>query len=571
MNTEKMTSLEIHQALEDLSVLRDALDSVPYPLSIFDQQDRLVACSASYRDLHREAFPVNWDRGPLKHADIIRRSYGAKFQGSGVPRKIEAELARHRVGVGFSKDINTFGYWARRVKRLTEAGTVVDFSINIDELVKKSKALAEAKRQMEHQAAHDPLTGLPNRRGLQNFMNLHLDDEGRAIRDISILHVDLDKFKSVNDSFGHDAGDAVLRAASSILRDQVRGSDHVARIGGDEFVIVCLDTVSEADIGGMAQRLVGELAHPIRYKEDSCQIGGSIGIAFCPKGWSFGRILINADLALYEAKREGRGCFAVYSPELRDSFNRNEQIAHDIRNGIASGEFEPHFQPQINAVNGQITGFEALARWNHRKRGLVSPAEFIPAAEEAGLMADIDHAIMSKSFAAMRSWLDAGFDVPQISINISGDRLSQSKTLEEIKWAAENYNLEPSSIGLEILESVLVDDNHMSDFGTGHASISGLRTLSIDRIKIDRSLVSDIHRDEELKTITGAIIGLAKALDIEVLAEGVECEAEQSTLISMGCCYVQGFGIARPMAPGRVEDWLHSYQPRVMKPMSLVK
>ncbi len=337
----------------------------------------------------------------------------------------------------------------------------------------------------------------------------------------------------------------------------------------------------------MADRLVQRLADPIQYKEETCQIGGSIGIAFCPKGWSISRILINADLALYQAKAKGRGCYELYASELRDKFNRTEAMGHELRSALSAGQFEPYFQPQVNAATGQICGFEALARWNHPDRGMVSPGEFIPAAEAAGLMGDIDNVMMTKSFAAMRAWLDAGIDVPQISINISGDRLSNPQIVDQIKWAAETYQLDPSCIGLEILESVLVDEEkrtlvanvnalsaagfrlELDDFGTGHASISALRTLSIDRIKIDRSLVSDIHRDDELKTITGAIIAMARALNIEVLAEGVECEAEQSILISMGCGFVQGFGIARPMVRHMVDEWIHSYQAKTVHPLRL--
>jgi len=587
MTQSEPTSIQIQQDLEDLEVLRDAIDAVPHPFSVYDRHDRLIACSEAYRDLHAPGFRHVPDQGGLYHKEIVQASFRGQFPGSGVERKIAAELRRHRTANGFTKDVNTYGYWARRIKRVTERGTVVGFSMNIDELVNKTKALANAKRQMEHQAAHDPLTGLPNRRGLQNFLNESLDDTGRALRNIAVLHVDLDKFKAVNDTLGHDAGDAVLLAAAMILRDEVRSVDLVARLGGDEFVVVCLDTDSHADMGAMSTRLVKRLADPIRYQDETCQIGGSIGIAFCPKGWSIARILINADLALYEAKRRGRGQYALYSSELRNEFNRTEAMAAELRTAIADGQFEPHFQPQINATTGQVCGFEALARWNHPERGLVSPGEFIPAAEEAGLMGEIDNVMMTKSFAAMRSWLDAGIDVPQISINISGDRLSNPQIVDQIKWAADSYRLDPQCIGLEILESVLVDEEkralvanvnalseagfklELDDFGTGHASISALRTLSIDRIKVDRSLVSDIHRDEELKTITGAIIALARALNIEVLAEGVECEAEQSTLVSLGCGFVQGFGIARPMALPMVEEWMHSYQAKSLLPLRL--
>jgi len=456
-NTEP-TSVQIQQDLEDLEVLRDAIDAVPHPFSVYDRHDRLIACSQAYRELHAAGFRSVPEQGGLYHKDIIKASFHDRFSGSGVERKIEAELARHRTPNGYTKDVNTYGYWARRIKRVTDRDTVVGFSMNIDELVNKTKALASAKRRMEHQAAHDPLTGLPNRRGLQSYLNENLDQSGRALRDIAVLHVDLDKFKAVNDTLGHDAGDAVLFAAATILRDEVRKVDLVARIGGDEFVIVCLNTDSPQDMGAMADRLVQRLADPIQYKEETCQIGGSIGIAFCPKGWSISRILINADLALYQAKAKGRGCYELYASELRDKFNRTEAMGHELRSALSAGQFEPYFQPQVNAATGQICGFEALARWNHPDRGMVSPGEFIPAAEAAGLMGDIDNVMMTKSFAAMRAWLDAGIDVPQISINISGDRLSNPQIVDQIKWAAETYQLDPSCIGLEILESVLVDE-----------------------------------------------------------------------------------------------------------------
>lgn len=573
--------------LDDLDTLRDAIDAVPHPFSVYDHKDRLVACSRAYRELHGMDLDAQVQGQELLHADIVAASFRHRLGVEDADRKIAAEIARHRLPGGYTKDVNTLGYWARRVKRVTSSGTVVGFSINIDELVKKTNDLAVTKKQLEHQASHDPLSGLPNRRGLQHFMNSKLDDEGRALQNLAVLHLDLDKFKAINDTLGHDAGDAVLLEASSILRNELRASDYVARVGGDEFIIICQESEQEAEMAAICTRLIARMSEPIQYEDEICQIGASIGVSFCPKGWSIGRVMINADLALYEAKRNGRGCHCFYSTDLRNQHQRNEMMGHEIRNGIQAGEFEPFFQPQINAATGQIAGFEALVRWRHSSRGLISPAEFIPAAEEAGLMGDIDQVMMAKSFAAMRKWRDAGFDVPQISINMSGDRLAQSASLDQIKWCAEHHNLEPECIGLEVLESVLVEEDEknlinnvqalseagfrieLDDFGTGHASISGLRTLSIDRIKIDRSLITNIHRDDELKTITAAIIGLARALDIEVLAEGVESDAEHSTLIAMGCGYIQGFGISRPLPSGHVEEWLHSYQAKIVRPLRL--
>lgn len=565
---------------EMVKMLQEAIAAIPHPLCIYDANDRVLACSDKYRRIHSPAFVglgKNLVGHDLRFEQVLRATYAEKVPADQVEARVQAELRRHRRPGGYIKDIHSEGRWYRRTKTVGPNGVVVGLSVSIDELIKKSEALEAVRSQLEHQAYHDPLTELSNRRGL----NEYLREVSRSLVGtdelVALLHVDLDKFKAVNDTLGHDAGDQVLLEASRILKREVRTSDFVARVGGDEFVLVCRNIQEEADIARIAQRIVEKMKQPIFYGEEMCQIGASIGIALCSEGFDVSRIMMDADIALYEAKNKGRSCFEFFYPRYRDRFSALQKQVNAVREAMMLNAFEPFFQPQVCVRTGKILGMEALARWRDREAGVIPPGQFLHALDEARLMDELDTVMLRKSLKALQEWDQLGYDIPMMSINLSSSRLSQANVVDHFKWALDEAGFEPNRIGLEILENVIVEDAHsvisanvrrlseagfhisLDDFGTGRASISGLRHLALNRIKIDQTFVKGIDKDPELNLITGAMISLVKNLGMEVVCEGVEQEEERDVVAKLGCDVLQGYLISRPLSVEKVPIWVDGY------------
>lgn len=558
-----------------------ALRSIPHAIAVFDEQDQLLFCSEEYQkqfDAVIPPGPVDPLATKIRYEDIVRGTFAAKLPAEKVDARVQVELDSHRTTYGFQRDVLADTGWRRRFRYTTDTDHVVSLAFSIDELVRKTQALDTAKRELEHQAFHDPLTDLPNRRGLNAHLRGILTEWGAARQPLALLHVDLDKFKSVNDSLGHHAGDKVLSEAADILRKSVRREDIVARVGGDEFVLVCEGFENHEDIANMAQRIVDRMQEPIPYSDEFCQIGASIGIATCPAGAPANDLVLDADIALYEAKERGRGCYAFFSPTYRERYSNLQAQVFAVRDAIQLNAFEPYFQPIMKAETGEIVGFEALPRWLHIEKGILGPENFMSAIVEAHLIEELDSMIFRKSIRAIKYWEEEhGAVLPRVSINMSSSGLVDQNAVDRIIDAAKAADLDPARLGLEVLENELEGDQldivvqnvqalsaagfHISldDFGTGRASIAGLRNLAVNRIKIDRSFVQNIHGDPDLRTITGAMISLVNSLEIEALADGVECEAERSMLLALGADLFQGPLISKPMDARTVPLWLDKY------------
>ena len=428
-------------------------------------------------------------------------------------------------------------------------------------------------------ALTDVLTGLPNRRALHDYLH-QVEVAGWPHEQVSVMQVDLDKFKKVNDTMGHAAGDAALKFAANVLESLKRSDDFVARVGGDEFIIVSFGELSDDQLSKIAVNLIASMSLPFTFEGKECLIGATVGIATGRKSdqITLDRYLNNADLALYSAKGAQRGTHRFFSPKLRTKYEEVEELQNLIRDGLDQDQFEPFFQPQVEGRSGKIVGFEALARWHHPSRGILTPFHFLQAAEDGNLLDQIDRLLMEKTFDAMRLWSELGFDVPQISVNLTASRLMEVDLVDTMLNAATKATLPPSCIGVEILESAMIENDsrrmienvrslseagfkvELDDFGTGHASISNLRHFKVDRIKIDKSFVKDIHLYSELARITSAMIGLAHSLRVETLAEGVETPEERMALNALGCDYIQGFGVARPMPGSEIASWIQRTQ-----------
>lgn len=456
------------------------------------------------------------------------------------------------------------------------APRIIGLNWDVTADVKLQDALKQAKSQMEHRnaeleatkakiehmALHDSLTGLPNRRFLDIELSksVEADDPDHAAS--ALLIVDLDRFKQINDTFGHAAGDALLIHVSKVLSRLARPSDFVARIGGDEFVIVCRQDTGEEHLKLLGESIVEHMREPMPYDSNECRFGVSVGISTAASNtYEASQLLINADLALYQAKSTGRNSYAFFTPELQASTLRSKKLSDEIMRGIEEGEFRPHYQLQFDANDHKITGVEALARWQHPEHGLLAPDRFLEASEEFNMTAAIDREILKQTLKDMNFWRVNGLEIPRASVNVSAQRLHDPELAERLA----GLNIRPGTLSFELVESIFLDncddvvlrnienikamgiDIEIDDFGTGRTSIVSLMKLNPRRLKIDRQLIIPMTDSRASRKLAKSVIEIGKSLNIEVVAEGVETMRHAQLLKRLGCDILQGYAFARPM------------------------
>lgn len=428
----------------------------------------------------------------------------------------------------------------------------------------RALALEESNARIEHAAEHDYLTGLPNRRLFdKRLAELAGDPE---VSTLAVLHLDLDQFKQINDSHGHAAGDAVLRAAALRIGAAIPVNGMAARIGGDEFVIMLVNFGGINDLKHIARDVQRRLRKKIRFGSTLLQSGASIGIS-----WSADRheanLLAESDIALYQAKASGRDRIEFFSQQLKDELMGKRRLAEELKLALEQGDIVPFYQVQVDAHTRKIVGVEALARWKHRERGILSPAIFLKIADEYGMAAEIDAAILRRVLDDRRGWEKRGMRMPRISVNISGPRLYDPLLIDDLRTLAIPEN----AIVFELVETIFLDDCddellqsvdrikqmgieiEIDDFGSGHASLIGLVRLRPARLKIDRQLVDEVDTSAEQRRVVKSIVEIAKALNVEVIAEGVETESHAATLAKLGCNALQGFALSRPMPASEID------------------
>jgi diguanylate cyclase (GGDEF)-like protein len=451
--------------------------------------------------------------------------------------------------------------------------TAREREFNLNQAATALKRLEDANAKLEalrnaaeHDALHDPLTGLGNRRGLERELHRRASALREPGSGIVVLHIDLDRFKEINDTLGHAAGDQVLIHVAELLRREVRPEDFVARIGGDEFIILCNWGREHASIAGIARRIIERLREPFTYKGNVCSFGASIGIDIGTASEDgpeidTERILANADIALYHAKDLGRGRFELFCDSLRENFELGKTRGDELLIALQRGEFTPFFQPQIDAKTGLICGVEALARWRHPERGILAPAVFLPVAERLRATSAIDREILRKSLQAMSFWEANGVRAPHLAVNVSVDRLQDPTLIGELL----DMGIPPGRLSFEVLEHVFADnfdhvmrqmfdrlnelgiDIEMDDFGTRHTSLLGLLALRPQRLKIARELAAPAATSAPHRDLVRAVLKIAASLNIEVTAEGVETPEQAKALTAVGCHRLQGFYFGRPM------------------------
>ncbi len=445
-----------------------------------------------------------------------------------------------------------------------------------------SARLLAAKHEAEKLSRSDMLTGLPNRRALETHLVRLLSRPAAERRRVALMHLDLDRFKAVNDTLGHAAGDLVLESAARVLGEVIGESGFCARVGGDEFVVVIDAAPDDAAVAELARRICAGLRQPVQYRKQLAEVGASVGIAIVEPEAEIRaeRVILDADLALYEVKRQGRGHARFCTPELRRRYEDFHLFAREIEAGLQRGEFVPFFQPQVDGRTGRVIGVEMLARWRHPERGLLLPGQFLHFAEMAGLLERLDIDLRRAALDHYAGWRREGIEIASLGLNLSSAQLRNEDLADQLAWEAEAVGLPVSSLCLEILESVMFEENSavltracaalhaagfslsLDDFGTGHAAISTLIHLPVSRVKIDRSFVQGVSRDRRIRALTRSIILMAKSLDIAVLAEGVEEDEDLATMLELGCNDFQGFHFAMPMPAEELSTWVRAAEGR---------
>ncbi|WP_449192897.1 EAL domain-containing protein [Thauera sp.] len=428
----------------------------------------------------------------------------------------------------------------------------------------------EAEARILHLAHHDPLTNLPNRALLQDRLQQVLLQARRHKRGVAVLLLDLDRFKTINDILGHESGDGLLLQITERCRSTIRDTDTLARLSGDEFVIVLQEVDGAHDAALIARKILDEVALPCQLGEHRITVTASIGIALYDQdGGTPSALLRNADAAMHRAKEAGRNGFEFFSAEMNTSSLGQLLLENQLRGAADRGELLLHYQPKECAISGRLLGLEALLRWQHPELGLVAPGRFIPLAEEIGLIGTIGEWVLGEACRQQRAWLDAGLDIVPVAVNLSAQQLAQQNIVSQISNAINDAGLAPEVIELELTETMLMRDIDrnihtlirlrdmgvrlsIDDFGTGYSSLNYLRQFPVNALKIDRSFVSDISAEGNEGKIASAIIGMAHSLGLEAIAEGVETEAQRSFLVAQGCHQLQGYLIGRPVPAGEL-------------------
>ena len=435
----------------------------------------------------------------------------------------------------------------------------------------------QAETRLAYMANYDSVTGLPNRHLLRERLDRAIKHEARSHRHLAIMFLDLDNFKSINDTLGHDVGDRVLQVVANRLLACLRESDTVARIGGDEFTVLVEDMTTMESIAALAQQIIDSLSlpFPLDGREMFCTV--SVGIAIYPDdSESLDGLMKSADSAMYRAKEQGRNTYRFFTEDMHRRAYERLLLENRLRGALKRGEFQLHYQPQIDVASGATVGIEALLRWNDEERGLVQPLEFIGVLEDTGMIVEVGHWVLEEACAFNQSLREIGLPPIRVAVNISPRQFRQKGLVESIRQILSNTGLGAEYLDLEITESVLVDAVDapdvlerlsgmgvrlsIDDFGTGYSSLSYLKRFPIDTLKIDRSFVRDIMTDSDDAAITVAIIALSRSLRLKVLAEGVETAEQLASLRHHGCDEIQGFLYARPMSGDALVAWLRQEQ-----------
>jgi len=537
-----------------------AINNMSQGLCFFDAAHRLIVCNERYVDMY------DLPRDRIGPGTPLTEIVDLRFEVGSFPAMSREEYLHWRTKVAIS---------AEPTDSIVELRNGHTFKIRHRPMpdggwVATHEDITEQRRsevKIEYMAHHDSLTDLANRVLLNERLERALGSRIHREQMVAVHHLDLDQFKAVNDTFGHPAGDKLLKIVADRLRGIVRETDTIARMGGDEFVIVQAPIADPADATALAQRIIGLISEPFDIDGHQAVIGASIGIAVGPgDGLRPDKLLRNADLALYRAKGDGRGTFRFFEPAMDLQMQTRRIMERDLRKALPAGEFELYYQPVVNLASNEISGFEALIRWNHPEKGLIAPAAFIPLAEEIGFIVPMGEWVIRQACATAAQWPG---DL-HVAVNISAAQFRGPGLMQVIVGALAASGLHPTRLEIEITETVLLQNREttlavlhqlralgiriaMDDFGTGYSSLTYLQCFPFDKIKIDRSFVKDITENAGSLNIVRAVAALANGMGMTATAEGVETREQLDRITSEGCTEMQGYLFSRPLPAQEIE------------------
>jgi diguanylate cyclase (GGDEF)-like protein len=439
------------------------------------------------------------------------------------------------------------------------------------------KDISERKldeERIQFLANHDALTSLPNRVMFSEVLNLAIQNARRYNRNFAVLFIDLDRFKNINDTLGHDAGDKLLKEMATRLSETVRSSDSVARLGGDEFVVLVQEVSEPKQVDAVARKILTALVQPMVMQGQECRVTASIGICMYPSEAQDEHALMkNADIAMYRAKEDGKNNYKFYSEEINIHTFERLALETSLRRGLERNEFFLHYQAKLDLNTQKITGVEALIRWQHPDLGIVPPVQFIPLAEETGLIVPIGKWVLNTACAQNVAWQREGLPPLSMAVNLSARQFADEDLVRDVAEALQSTGMKPELLELELTESMVIQNAEragrvlaelkkmglrlaIDDFGVGYSSLTHLKRFPIDTLKVDRSFIRDLPQDAEDKAITEAIIAMGKSLNLKVVAEGVETLEQQTFLHDHNCDEMQGFYFSKPIAGDQFAELL---------------
>lgn len=554
-------------------LMESCFDALEPAMGILDDRGVLLSANRSWQAARANA-PILGPAAPIgvDFAALLRGASAAALGLMEFSRHLDELLAGRRTQI--AAELHVAEGTTESFFKVTATLFEVGGRSRVVVVLEDTTALKGAERRLVHDALHDALTGLPNRALLHERLARAMARAERSDKvNCALLFVDMDGFKLVNDSLGHATGDAVLVELARRLQRATRNTDTAARLGGDEFTVLVEPAVDHATVLRVAERVQRELAQPIVVGDQEIVMTASIGVALA--GGSYKRpseLLRHADIAMYRAKAQGRGRLELYDTAMHRGLVDRLRLESELRGALSRGELELHYQPIVALDGVGLLGFEALLRWQHPDRGLVSPAEFIPVAEETGLIVPIGTWVLEQACAQLVAWTASGFvdESVSVNVNLSARQFALGDLLAEVRAALQRSGLRPSRLHLEVTESIILGESEpvrgvmeglrslgiklaMDDFGTGYSSLNYLRSFPFDILKIDRSFLRDLGENEEDAQIISTIIQLARAMKLDVVAEGVETREQWASLMACGCEQAQGYLFARPARPSDLE------------------
>ena len=569
---------------DELELLRQERDRLRESETLYSNMVELAAIGISHVDVNGRFVHVNrrlCDMLGYTREELLERSV---VDISHPDDRSETDKGRQRLQAG---EIDSFKIEKRYLRkdgtpiwvhltiaaqRAADGRRLNDISI-VEDITERR----EAQSRVQYLATHDEMTGLANRTLFQELLSNAIATGNRYGRRFAVLFIDLDRFKIINDSLGHEGGDQLLKEMAARLKANVRESDVLARFGGDEFVLLANEVPDRATASLIARNLLLLTMKPVRIVGQQCRVTASIGVAMYPEDAAdVNALMKHADMAMYRAKEEGKNGFQFYSPSIGAVSEKRLQFEAGLRDAIGHDELSLHYQAKVDIGSGQIRGVEALLRWTNAEFGEVAPAQFIPIAEESGLIVPLGLWALRTACAQAVAWLEQGLPPLSMAVNLSPRQFLDPGLVESIRRALVDTGMPPNMLELEITESVMLHDIEtavkklmairalgvklaVDDFGTGYSSLSQLKRFPIDSLKIDRSFIKGIPTDKDDMAITEAILALGKTLGVTIVAEGVETLEQQNFLRRHACHEMQGFYFSRPIPPEQFADFYRTH------------